>query len=141
MSASLKSGYLSSSSLKDEPSVIPHDDSSNHYLKLQLQIFKVTLIIAIFAVLISAIFFDIQTSSSVLIGSFAGILYLRLLARGIGKLGKTSVSVSKVQLLVPIVLFFLASKFSFLEILPSLLGFFIYKPALVVQFLLKRKLG
>ena len=138
LSSSVESGYLNSSSLKAEPSSMPWDDSSNDYLQLQFQIYRLTLIMAIFAVLITAIFFDFRTSISVLTGSFAGIFYLRLLARGIGKLGKSSVSVSKVQLLVPVLLFFLASKFSLLEILPALLGFFIYKPALIAQFLLKR---
>jgi len=112
-------------------------ERENEYLQLQLQIFKIALLLTAFAVIISTIFFDLKVAFSVLIGSFSGILYLRLLGRGIGKLGKTSMSVSKIQLLVPVLLFFLASRFPQLELWPALLGFLLYKPSLIVQFLLK----
>jgi len=107
------------------------------YVQLQLRIFKMAIVFTVFSVLICAIFIDIHFSISLLIGALSGILYLRLLARGIGKLGKTSMSVSKVQLLVPVLLFFLASRFPELELLPALLGFLIYKLSLIVQFLLE----
>tara|TARA_Y100001968_G_scaffold50375_1_gene41008 strand:+ start:403 stop:879 length:477 start_codon:yes stop_codon:yes gene_type:complete len=119
----------------------PLEESSkgfrNEYMQLQLRIFMLTLVLTVFAVLISAIFFDFHAAISLLIGALSGILYLRLLARGIEKLGKTSMSVSKIQLLVPVVLFFLVSQFQQLELLPALLGFLLYKPSLIVQFLLK----
>ena len=113
------------------------EELTNEYMQLQLRIFRSTLIITTFAVLITAIIFDIHSAISLFLGASAGILYLRLLARGIGKLGKSSMSVSKVQLLVPIVLFFAVSRFPQVELLPALLGFFLYKPSLIVQFLLE----
>jgi len=113
------------------------DDFNSEYMELQLRIFLFAIVFTAFAVLITAIFFDLQMATSLLVGALFGILYLRLLARGIGKLGKTSTSVSKIQLLVPVLLFFLVSRFSELELLPALLGFLLYKPALIVQFLLK----
>ncbi len=111
---------------------------NNEYLQLQLRIFRLTLILTAFAVFITAIFVNAQAAISLLIGALSGILYLRLLARGIGKLGKTSTSVNKVQLLVPVLLFFIVSRFPQLELLPALLGFLLYKPSLIVQFLLER---
>ena len=113
------------------------DDFNSEYMELQLRIFLFAIVFTAFAVLITAIFFDLQMATSLLVGALFGILYLRLLARSIGKLGKTSTSVSKIQLLVPVLLFFLVSRFSELELLPALLGFLLYKPALIVQFLLK----
>ena len=117
----------------------PIEESSkgfrNEYMQLQLRIFILTLVLTVFSVLISAIFFDFQAAISLLIGALSGILYLRLLARGIEKLGKTSMSVSKIQLLVPVVLFFSVSQFQQLELLPALLGFLLYKPSLIVQFM------
>ena len=113
------------------------EEFSYEYTQLQLRIFRLTLILSAFAVLITAIFFDIPASISLLIGACSGILYLRLLARGIGKLGKSSMSVSKVQLLVPILLFFAVSRVPQLELLPAFLGFLLYKPSLIVQVLLE----
>ena len=124
------SGNLDSSEKSSE-------EFSYEYTQLQLRIFRLTLILSSFAVLITAIFFDIRASISLLIGACSGILYLRLLARGIGKLGKSSMSVSKVQLLVPILLFFAVSRVPQLELLPAFLGFLLYKPSLIVQFLLE----
>jgi ATP synthase protein I len=51
-------------------------------------------------------------------------------------LGVNSKSVGKVQLLVPIVLVLTATKVPQLQLLPALLGFLLYKPALLVQALL-----
>ncbi len=111
--------------------------SQDTYMQLQLRIYLLTLIITAPVVLICAIFFDLQSAFSLLIGSFSGILYLRLLARGIGKLGKTSMSVSKIQLLVPVLLFFAVTKIPQLELLPAFMGFLLYKLSLIVQFSLE----
>ena len=119
------------------PSENPQKGLTNEYVQLQLRIFRMTLVLTVFAVLISAIFVGFQASISLFIGSLSGLLYLRLLARGIGKLGSTTMSVSKFQLLVPILLFFVVSRLPGLELLPALLGFLLYKPSLIVQFLLE----
>ena len=76
----------------------------DEYVRLQLNIFKSTLIAAAFAFVISVVFFDFQASISLLIGALSGILYLRLLARSVGKLGKSSKTVSKIQLVIPVLL-------------------------------------
>jgi ATP synthase protein I len=41
--------------------------------------------------------------------------------------------VGKAQLLVPVVLVLAAARLPVLEILPAVLGFLLYKPALIVQ--------
>jgi len=93
--------------------------------------------LSIFAIGISAVFFDLLTTSSVLVGAFFGLLYLRLLARSIGKLGKSTKQVSKIQLIVPVLLVLAASKLPQLELLPALFGFLLYKPSLIIQMLLE----
>ena len=110
--------------------------SSQEYMQLQQRMFLTTSVLAAFLVLLTAFFFDLKTSISVLIGALSGILYLRLLARSIGKLGIKSKSVGKIQLLVPVVLVLAVSRLPGLELLPALLGFLIYKPSLVIQALL-----
>jgi hypothetical protein len=75
------------------------------------------------------------SAPSLLFGALSGILYFRLLARGIGRLGTSSKIVGKVQLLVPVILVLVSSRFPQLDLIPALLGFLLYKPALIIQFL------
>ncbi|MFQ6540125.1 hypothetical protein [Aphanothece stagnina] len=66
-------------------------------------------------------------------GACAGLLYLRLLSRSVMRLGGDRRSVGKSQLLVPILLVLAASRLPQLELLPALLGFLLYKPAVILQ--------
>ena len=84
---------------------------------------------------IAGFFWGIQASASLLVGALSGIFYFRLLARGVGRLGTSSKIVGKVQLLVPVILVLVSSRFPQLEIIPALLGFLLYKPALIIEFL------
>ena len=108
---------------------------SDEYLELQFQVFRLALLLTIFSVGIAGFFWGIQASASLLIGALSGIFYFRLLARGVGRLGTSSKIVGKVQLLVPVVLVLGASRFPQLDLIPALLGFLLYKPALIIQFL------
>tara|TARA_Y100001978_G_scaffold182444_1_gene179323 strand:- start:543 stop:1019 length:477 start_codon:yes stop_codon:yes gene_type:complete len=107
---------------------------SNDFFSLQLALFCLTLIISIVLTVASCIFINFSFGLSIFVGSITGILYLRLLAKSVGNLGKTSSGVSKVQLLLPVCLFILASKNELIEVLPSIIGFFLYKPAMFYYF-------
>jgi ATP synthase protein I len=109
--------------------------NSDEYLELQFRVLRLTLLLTIFSVGIAGFFFGIQASASLFIGALSGIFYFRLLARGIGRLGTSSKIVGKVQLLVPVLLVLVSSRFPQLELIPALLGFLLYKPALIIQFL------
>jgi len=104
------------------------------YTKLQLTIFGITFIVSITIASITGIILGFTFGFSILIGAVAGIFYLRLLAKSVGKLGKESTGVSKLQLLVPVCLFIFASKLGSLDIFPAMIGFFIYKPSLIFYF-------
>ena len=107
---------------------------NDEYTKLQLTIFGITLILSILLASITGIFLGFTFGFSIFTGAIAGIFYLRLLAKSIGKLGKESSGVSKLQLLVPVCLFIFASKLGYLDIFPAMIGFFIYKPSLILYF-------
>ena len=109
---------------------------SDEYLDLQLQVFRLTFLLTIFSVGIAGFFWGIQAGASLLVGALSGIFYFRLLARGVGRLGTSSKIVGKVQLLVPVLLVLVSSRFPQLDLIPALLGFLLYKPALIIQFLL-----
>jgi len=93
-----------------------------------------TLSLSLLAVLLASLFLGMHFAISLLIGALSGIVYLRLLARSISKLGKTSNSLSKFQLIVPVLLVLVAAKQPQIELLPALLGFLLYKPSLILQF-------
>ena len=107
---------------------------NDEYTKLQITIFGITFIFAIVVASLTGITIGSTFGFSVFIGAIAGIFYLRLLAKSIGKLGKESNRVSQLQLLVPVCLFIFASKLGSLDIFPAMIGFFIYKPSLIFYF-------
>ena len=107
---------------------------NDEYTKLQITIFGITFIAAILVATITGIIVGFTFGFSVFIGAIAGIFYLRLLAKSIGKIGKESSRVSQLQLLVPVCLFIFASKLGSLDIFPAMIGFFIYKPSLILYF-------
>ena len=110
-------------------------ESASEYVLLRQRIFKMTLIVTAFSCIFTIIFVDWNAAISLFLGGFSGIRYLRLLAKSIGSLGKKSTSVSKVQLLVPVLLILVVTKLPELQLIPALVGFLIYKPSLIIQFL------
>lgn len=103
------------------------------YARLQRRLILATLMVSALAVPVTALVFDPHTAVCLLVGALAGVLYLRLLARSVSKLGNGSKKVGKLQLLVPVVLVLAAAKLPQLELLPALIGFLLYKPALILQ--------
>ncbi|WP_322765016.1 ATP synthase subunit I [Cyanobium usitatum] len=103
------------------------------YFRLQRRLLLATLLLSAVAVAGTAVLGSISTASSLLVGALAGLLYLWLLSRSVTKLGENARRVSKVQLLVPVVLVLIAARIPQLSILPALLGFLLYKPAVILQ--------
>ena len=107
---------------------------NDEYTKLQITIFGITFIVATLVASITGIIIGYTFGFSVFVGAIAGIFYLRLLAKSIGKIGKESNGFSQLQLLVPVCLFLFASKLGSLDVFPAMIGFFIYKPSLIFYF-------
>ena len=107
---------------------------NDEYTKSQITIFGITFIVAILVASITGIIIGYTFGFSVFVGAIAGIFYLRLLAKSIGKIGKESNGFSQLQLLVPVCLFLFASKLGSLDIFPAMIGFFIFKPSLIFYF-------
>ena len=132
-------GNRAESNLDLADSVEVAQASSDEYVQLQQRIYRAALIVSVLSVTVSALFFELQVSISLLVGALSGVFYLRILARSIGKLGKNSNSVSKIQLIIPVFLVLAAAKLPQLDLLPALLGFLLYKPSLFFQFLLESR--
>jgi ATP synthase protein I len=107
-----------------------------HYERLQRRLLVATAAAVALAVPLTGWLFGGSAALSLLLGGLGGLLYLRLLARSVSRLGGDRRSVGKLQLLVPVALVLAAARIPSLQILPALLGFLLYKPALIVQALL-----
>ena len=70
-------------------------DLSAEYVLLQLRIFRINLVVTAFAAVVSILFVDLNAAISLLLGGCSGIIYLRLLAKNIGSLGKSSSSLAR----------------------------------------------
>ncbi|MGC6483262.1 MAG: hypothetical protein ACON4T_06840 [Synechococcus sp.] len=103
------------------------------YARLQRRLMLATLIVSLVVALVAALRFDLHVARSLLVGACAGLLYLRLLARSVARLGGGSRQVGRFQLVVPILLIVASSRLPQLDLLPAFLGFLLYKPALIVQ--------
>ena len=110
-----------------------HVDPMDDYVRLQQRLMMATLAVSAAAVPLSWIFFGGSAAASLLLGACCGLLYLRLLARSVARLGKGSRSVGRFQLLVPVLLVIAALRIPAIELLPALAGFVLYKPALLLQ--------
>ena len=109
------------------------DSGMGDYARLQQRLMLATLAVSLVAVFIALIGFDVAVARSLLVGSCAGVLYLRLLARSVARLGGGSRQVGRFQLVVPVLLIVAAAKLPQLELLPAFIGFLLYKPALILQ--------
>jgi ATP synthase protein I len=117
-----------------DPTVLAVSDRGMaDYQRLQRRLLVVTATATALAVPLSGWFFGGPTALSLLVGGLAGLLYLFLFSRSVSRLGGDRKSVGKVQLLVPVVLVLASARIPALEILPALLGFLLYKPALIIQ--------
>lgn len=114
----------------------PDREGMDSFQRLQRRMLLATVAAAALAVPITAWFFGSSAAFSLAVGSLAALLYLKLLARSVARLGVATQSMGRVQLLVPLLLVLAASRLPQLQILPALVGFLLYKPALILQALL-----
>jgi len=114
------------------------DGGMDAFAQLQLRVLIATAILGLAAALISALIWGETTALSVLLGASAGVLYLRLLARSVARLEGNRRQLDRFQLVVPVLLVVGVSRLPSLELLPAILGFLLYKPALLAQLILDR---
>ena len=114
------------------------DNGMEHFQRLRRRLLLATVIATAATVPLCWLLFDAATALSLLVGALCGLLYLLLLARSVARIGGDRRSVGKIQLLVPVVLVLASSRLPQLELVPALVGFLLYKPALLVQAYLDR---
>ena len=81
------------------------------------------------------IFYSLNIALNYLIGACTGVVYLRMLAKDVERLGRGKEQLSKTRLALLIGLILLASQWNQLKIMPIFLGFLTYKAALIIYVL------
>lgn len=107
-------------------------DSMREYQQLKRELYVITLVITTTIFIVVAFVWDLRIAGNYLLGAVAGVVYLRLLAKDVDRIGTES---SKLSLTRPALftgLMLVAAKWHQLEILPVFLGFLTYKAALLV---------
>ena len=105
----------------------------DEFVRLQSRLLLATLLLSVVVSAITFAVFGATAGCSLVIGASCGILYLRLLARSVSRLGNESRSLSRFQIVVPALLVVACTRLPSLELLPALAGFVLYKPALLLQ--------
>jgi ATP synthase protein I len=102
------------------------------YRQLKQELYLITLAITAVAFVTVVFIYGLRIALSYLLGAVAGVVYLRLLAKDVDRIGNESVKLSPNRLALFVVLMLVAAKWHQLQILPVFLGFLTYKAALLV---------
>jgi ATP synthase protein I len=117
----------------DESSVTQSSDNSmGEYQQLKQELYLTTLAITAVAFPTVIYFYDLRIAGNYLLGAVTGVVYLRLLARDVDRLGTETMKLSFNRQALVIVLMLVAAKWNQLQILPVFLGFLTYKAAFIV---------
>ncbi|MEL7083139.1 MAG: hypothetical protein AAF268_03255 [Cyanobacteria bacterium P01_A01_bin.3] len=107
--------------------------SGGEYDKFKRQLLVTTLICCAVIAFTMAWFYPTNVVMNYAIGSIVGLVYLRMLGRGVARLGPSSRSTgSGARLALFAALIIVATRVESLEILPIFFGFMTYKAALFV---------
>lgn len=105
------------------------------YAQLQNRLLLTTMVLTVIGAIGVAFAYSLNIAANYALGAVVGIVYLRLLARSVGRFGpgaKLSSGLFSPRLALFVGLFFLATRLEALQVIPIFLGFMTYKMALLV---------
>ncbi|MEL7332218.1 MAG: ATP synthase subunit I [Cyanobacteria bacterium J06560_2] len=118
---------------KAEPRVLPpaSETSMQDYYQLQQNLLKLTLAFtgAIFLAVLAT--YSLTTALNYVVGSVTGIVYFRMLANSVGKIGREKPKPSSGRLAIFVGVMVVSTQWQQLSVLPVFLGFLTYKAALI----------
>lgn len=102
------------------------------YYQLLLGLYVGTLALSGFIFAGVWIFYSLNIALNYAIGACVGVVYLRMLAKDVERLGTQKRSIGKSRFAIFIGLIIVAAQWNQLQILPIFLGFLTYKAAIVI---------
>ena len=118
--------------LGTQVSALEPSGSMQEFYQLSQELLLVTLALTLIVFIGVWIFYSLNIALNYLIGACTGVVYLRMLARDVERLGGEKRGLSKTRLALLIGLILLSSQWNQLKILPIFLGFLTYKAALII---------
>jgi len=109
--------------------------SMQDFYHLQQRLFVYTIVMTAFVFASVWIGYDLHIAVNYLLGSCVGVVYLRMLARDVERIGQGERKLVPSRLALFIGLIIVATQWNQLEIVPIFLGFLTYKAAIVVYML------
>ncbi|YAF97358.1 MAG: ATP synthase subunit I [Nodularia sp. CChRGM 3473] len=110
----------------------PVDSSMQEFYQLYQELLVITLVLTGIVFISVWIAYSLNIALNYLLGACAGVVYLRMLAKDVERLGREKQALSKTRLALLVALILLASRWNQLQILPIFLGFLTYKATLII---------
>ncbi|MDZ8025709.1 MAG: ATP synthase subunit I [Nostoc sp. DcaGUA01] len=108
------------------------DNSMGEFYQLFQRLLVITLVLTGIIFISVWIFYSLNIALNYLIGACTGVVYLKMLAKDVERLGSEKTRLSKTRFALFIGVFVLATQWHELKILPIFLGFLTYKATLFV---------
>ncbi|MDB9449826.1 ATP synthase subunit I [Dolichospermum circinale] len=110
----------------------PVSSSMQEFYQLYQKLLVITLVLTGIIFISVWIFYSLNIALNYLIGACTGVVYLKMLANDVERLGGEKQSLSKNRFALIMIPIILASQWHQLHILPIFLGFLTYKATLVI---------
>ncbi|MBE9048911.1 ATP synthase subunit I [Nostocales cyanobacterium LEGE 11386] len=110
----------------------PVDSSMQEFYQLYQELLVITLVLTGIVFISVWIAYSLNIALNYILGACAGVVYLRMLAKDVERLGREKQALSKTRLALLVALILLASRWNQLQILPIFLGFLTYKATLII---------
>lgn len=107
-------------------------NSMQEFYKLYQEFLLITLVLTGIIFISVWIFYSLNIALNYILGAFTGMLYMRMLAKDVERLGQEKQQLSKNRFALLVVIILLASRWNELQILPIFLGFLTYKATLII---------
>nr|AAA21985.1 ATP synthase subunit 1 [Nostoc sp. PCC 7120 = FACHB-418] len=102
------------------------------FYQLYQELVLITLVLTGVVFISVWIFYSLNIALNYLLGACTGVVYLRMLAKDVERLGREKQSLSKTRLALLMALILLAARWNQLQIMPIFLGFLTYKATLII---------